>query len=258
MKSKTTIALFINLMLMLPIFGNVEPRLSYHIVRPEYAGVPPEYVEDFPFIFAKFRAEGFPENIPLDFTMTWLNEQTHTSKVIVDQNHHIIHFQNHNIIPLLDHEEVYRCFGTAAKGEPFKFTLSTTKGKKISASVEIIPYPLTVKDEAGHTLSLKMIDPFGENYRFEAAGFEPNESLRLCSKSGSEIVQGSFQASDEGKACGTLLPAVIGASTGSAAVQIIGITTKNLRIEYKWGSSAFQSSKDGKSRKPALKTSLSQ
>lgn len=224
-KKLVLFALMINLLSLFQIFGEDKPTLSYQFSKHSA----PSKKE---ILLGQFKAKYFPINVPLIFMMKRLDGNIcNEVKILIDANNRVIDWETK--------KEWFVAFGGFAKGEPVEVIICSPD-KNLLSSITIVPNPIEVRDEAGHVLSLKLASSDGYNFWVEATGFAPFEKVEFYSISESEVFKDTVQASDDGQIVMGISPAVIGKRSGKASLEIKGINTKRLKVNYSWGSEALK------------------
>lgn len=177
-------------------------------------------------------AKGFPSNLPVNLTIAQMDgyEIHYPEKLLINENHEITS---------LSKEIRHFNMSNVAQGEPVRYTL-WSDDKKWMASVQFTPFPLEVQDKNGHQLSLRIAHPEAQYFRCTATGFSPGEEIIVYSNSESEKKTSSYKVPANGIVEIGVAPAVIGRYGGKASLEIKGITTDNLKINYKWGMEALK------------------
>lgn len=212
---------------------NIEPKLFYELLKHSDS------------IDAHFMTEGIPTNVPLSLNIKRLNGSTALlKKVRVNDKNQIVEFNSGKLFEL--------SFGKFAKGESMECSLSLESDELVT-SLFIVPYPIQVNDEFGHILTLKIVNAAGTLFHLEGSGFEPNEKLIYSRETEKDpswnrnlimrrpIFRDSIQATKEGKIDIFINPKILSLPSGKASLEIIGKTSRNLKVKYKWGSAAFKS-----------------
>jgi hypothetical protein len=209
-----------------PLISENNPILTYKIKTET------NWEKNYSFKYLKLKAENFPTNVSLNYELKKLD------KSIGDRKKVKIDAQG-RIIELASGKEWHVVFGNFLKGEPIFITVSSDD-QLLSRSVTIVPRPIQVKDQSGHTLSLVLLCKEGEFFQLDATGFEPFEKLDFISKSENEILAHPIEASADGTITSIIEPGVIGRAGGKASLELKGKTTSNLKVNYKWGIFMFE------------------
>jgi hypothetical protein len=224
MNKNMSIAIAFALFVGTSLFG-ADPILNYKLEKKS-----PSSGSEKTFCFFEFIAENFPINTPLKFKIKRLDNFTTFLEALVNEK---------NEVCLIDEKtQIIQSFTFALamdfNGEPFECTLYS-EDEKLSASTTLIPYPIEEKDEAGHTLSMRLVSTNFEIFSATAEGFQPSEEVEVCSISCHEKTKYMTRASPEGKVYILACPGVIGKIRGKASLELKGKTTKNLKVNYEWG-----------------------
>lgn len=192
-----------------------------------------------PTVFVSLKAENFPETQPALLVAIKMDNEPQVlfDDVFVDEEGDVYSCSD-------DSKPLKVGLNLFALGEPTKIVLIDNKTlyqEKMECAVcSIVPFPLTVKDENGHSMSITLASPDGKMFLVDATGFEPGEVVKVYSQSGKELLKYEYEISEDGTYTGIIQPAVKGQKNGTATYEIIGKTTKGLKISYKWGNSALQ------------------
>lgn len=118
-------------------------------------------------------------------------------------------------------------------GEPLVYILTTEDANQM-ASVMIVPFPFEIKDSNGHRLTICLTSLDAKMFFLRGEGFKPFEKLKLTSQSGDEYGMFEVNADAKGVICSTLAPEIVGKTSGTSTVELIGDNAK-LRLVYPWG-----------------------
>lgn len=219
----TKIKSIIICLLIMPVFLTGEPTLRYNFYQN------PSFFENSLAVI--LHATDFPKNKQLELKSQRMDGSTELSQKVYINEENLLVLPSKEIFLVLFKDKY-------GNGEPVTMKLST-KNKRQSASVMIIPRPINAEDSSGHILALKMVDFSGTVFLAVANGFEPNEKVKICSESCGEKIETFTNASASGFVSFSSSPATMKEVSGDASLEIIGKNTKDLKVYYKWGMAAF-------------------
>jgi hypothetical protein len=122
----------------------------------------------------------------------------------------------------------------AGKAEPKRLSLVSNDESHLKGVVSVILFPNAATDK-GCRLDSVIGTPNGEVTYIHGSGFQPNEELITDSESYGEKNHGVQKAEADGSYFATLLPNVLGKTSGTTVVEVRG---KNCdpKLSFSWGS----------------------
>ncbi|SRR5260370_5216057 len=127
-------------------------------------------------------------------------------------------------------------FVMAAKGEPYRFQL-TSKDGKYKTFVSVVPFPIAGSDQ-GCSVEAILLLPDAEAVLLQGKGFSPESTIHINIDSGDEKHSGNQNADKEGKWSSLLLPYRNGAQKGETKVTTSSPTC-HPELNITWGKGTY-------------------
>ncbi len=122
----------------------------------------------------------------------------------------------------------------AGTAEPKRLSLVSDDEAHLRGVVSVVPFPNVATDKSCRLESVIGM-PKGEITYIHGSGFEPNEDLVMDSESYGEKTHSVRKAGSDGLYFATLLPNVLGKSSGTTVIEVKG---KNCdpKLTFSWGT----------------------